>query len=77
FGFYAKWYPGLLLPGGGAPSDFTPTFKPALAYVSKTCRRLARTLFHAMAKHGPKLERQQLTLGRIVDIGTDLFAIAA
>ena len=75
--FYAKWYPGLLLPGGGVPSDFTSTFKPALGYVSKTSRRLARTLFHAMAKHGPKLERQQLTLGRIVDIGTELFAITA
>jgi alkylation response protein AidB-like acyl-CoA dehydrogenase len=77
FGFYAHWYPGLLLPRGGAPSDFTPAFKPALAYVAKTTRRLARTLFHAMAKHGPKLERQQLTLGRIVDIGTELYAIAA
>jgi alkylation response protein AidB-like acyl-CoA dehydrogenase len=77
FGFYAHWYPGLLLPRGGAPRDFTPAFKPALAYVSKTGQRLARTLFHAMAKHGPKLERQQLTLGRLVDIGTELFAIAA
>jgi alkylation response protein AidB-like acyl-CoA dehydrogenase len=77
FGFYARWYPGLLLPRGGAPSDFTPAFKPALAYVAKTSRRLARTLFHAMAKHGPKLERQQLTLGRIVDIGSELYAITA
>jgi alkylation response protein AidB-like acyl-CoA dehydrogenase len=77
FGFYAHWYPGLLLPRGGAPSDFTPALKPALAYVAKTTRRLARTLFHAMAQHGPKLERQQLTLGRIVDIGTELYAIAA
>jgi hypothetical protein len=76
-GFYIRWYPGLLLPGGGAPADFTPPFKPALAYVSKTSRRLARVLFHAMAKHGPKLERQQLLLGRIVDVGTELFAIAA
>jgi alkylation response protein AidB-like acyl-CoA dehydrogenase len=64
--FYARWYPGLLLPGGGAPSDFSPALKPALAYVSKTSRRLARTLFHAMAKHGPKVERQQLLLGRVV-----------
>jgi alkylation response protein AidB-like acyl-CoA dehydrogenase len=76
-GFYAHWYPGLLLPPGGAPGDFTPEFKPALAYVARTSRRLARTLFHAMAKHGPKLERKQLTLGRIVDIGTELFAITA
>jgi alkylation response protein AidB-like acyl-CoA dehydrogenase len=76
-GFYAHWYPGLFLPRGGAPSDFTGAFKPALGYVAKTSRRLARTLFHAMAKHGPKLERQQLLLGRVVDIGTELFAIAA
>lgn len=76
-GFYARWYPGLLLPRGGAPQDFTPAFRPALAYVAKTSRRLARTLFHAMARHGQKLERQQLTLGRLVDIGTELFAIAA
>jgi hypothetical protein len=75
--FYARWYPGLFLPRGGVPGDFTPEFKPALRYVAKTSRRLARLLFHAMAKHGPKLERHQLTLGRIVDIGTELFAIAA
>jgi alkylation response protein AidB-like acyl-CoA dehydrogenase len=77
FGFYAHWYPGLFLPRTGIPSDFTPSLKPALAYVAKTSRRLARSLFHAMATHGPKLERQQLTLGRIVDVGTELFAIAA
>ena len=77
FSFYARWYPGLLLPRVGAPADFTPAFKPALGYVAKASRRLARTLFHAMAKHGPALEKKQLTLGRIVDIGTELFAITA
>ncbi len=76
-GFYALWYPKLHLPVGGVPSDLTPACKPALAYVSRTSRRLARTLFHAMVKNGPKLERRQLLLGRIVDIGTELFAITA
>ena len=34
-------------------------------------------MFHAVALNGPKLERQQLLLGRFVDIGTELFAITA
>jgi alkylation response protein AidB-like acyl-CoA dehydrogenase len=76
-GFYAHWYPGLLLPRGGAKTDLTPVFRPALAGVARTSCRLARTLFHAMMKYGPKLEREQLLLGRVVDIGTELFAITA
>ena len=34
-------------------------------------------LFHAMARFGPKLERQQLLLSRFVGIATELFAISA
>jgi hypothetical protein len=45
--------------------------------VAKTKRKLARRLFHAMMKFGPKLERQQMLLGRFVEIGTELFAISA
>lgn len=76
-GFYTLWYPRLFLPAGGAPADFTPALRPALGYVARMSRRLARTLFHAMARHGPALERQQLLLGRVVDIGTELFALTA
>ena len=76
-GFYALWYPQLFLPSGGLPADLSPVCKPALAYVGRTCRRLARTLFHAMALNGPKLEKRQVLLARIVDIGTELFAISA
>jgi alkylation response protein AidB-like acyl-CoA dehydrogenase len=76
-GFYAKWYPKQWLPPFGI--DGRDKYHPALArhmhYAEKASRRLARRLFHAMASHGPKLERQQVLLGRFVDIGTEIFAI--
>ncbi|HEY0945569.1 MAG TPA: acyl-CoA dehydrogenase family protein [Opitutaceae bacterium] len=75
--FYARWYPGLLLPAGGAPRGVAPELRPMLVYAQKTSKRLARVLFQAMRKYGPKLERQQLLLGRVVDIGAELFALTA
>jgi alkylation response protein AidB-like acyl-CoA dehydrogenase len=76
--FYATWYPRQWLPfGGGVPSGAAPRLRHHLRYASRTSRRLARRLFHAMAKHGPKLEREQVLLGRFVDIGAELFAMMA
>jgi alkylation response protein AidB-like acyl-CoA dehydrogenase len=78
--FYAGWYPKLFLPRFKVQSS---KFKvhPALARhlhcAGRTGRRLALALFHAMVRFGPKLEREQVLLGRLVDIGADLFAITA
>jgi len=77
--FYARWYPRQWLPfqewfqanEGGA------TFAQHRRYVARTSRRLARALFHAMLRYGPKLEKRQMLLGRYVDIATELFAITA
>src|SRR6266850_1620312 len=78
--FYAAWYPKQWLPGGSSvKSDrpLSPVLKRHVRYATRTSRKLARRLFHAMAKFGPKLEREQVLLGRFVDIGTEIFAITA
>jgi hypothetical protein len=74
--FYSAWYPRQWLPffGGG---NFHRTLAPHVRYAARTSQRLARRLFHAMIRFGPKLEREQILLGRFVDIGTELFAMAA
>ncbi len=76
--FYAKWFPLMWISDFKLRiSDFHPELRRHVRYAEKTARRLARSLFYAMARHGPKLERQQILLGRFVDIGTELFAITA
>jgi len=57
--------------------DADPAFARHLVFARRTAKRLARSLFHAMALNGPKLEKQQVLLGRFVDIGTELFALTA
>jgi hypothetical protein len=77
-GFYLWWYPRQWLPfGGGASAGTHPRLATHLREVAALSRRMARTLFHQMVRHGAKLEKRQVQLGRIADIGTDLFAIAA
>ncbi|MGH7979221.1 MAG: acyl-CoA dehydrogenase family protein, partial [Limisphaerales bacterium] len=76
FAFYARWYPAQWLPASGEGAR-NPLLKRHLHYAARTARRLARGLFHAMVRHGPKLERQQLLLFRFVNIGAELFAMAA
>jgi hypothetical protein len=75
--FYAGWYPRQWWPFSAIGSGFDPALARHLRYAARTSRRLARTLFHAMVKFGPGLEKQQVVLGRFIDIGTELFAIAA
>ena len=76
--FYTFWYPRQWLPfGGGAPEDMHPHLAGYLDDVAALSRRMARTLFHQMVIHGVKLEKRQVQLARIADIGADLFAIAS
>jgi alkylation response protein AidB-like acyl-CoA dehydrogenase len=73
---YAGWYPGLWNPVSGS-FKIHRRLAPHLRYVNRAARRLARSLFHAMNIHQASLEKKQALLGRFVEIGTELFAIAA
>lgn len=76
--FYAAWYPKRWLPlPPDLPAGLDPELGRGMRDVAKLSRRLARTLFHAMARNGPKLERRQLLLSRLVDAGAELLAMAA
>lgn len=76
--FYAGWYPKQWL---RLPTKMPDTNHAAVAKALRTTRhlsrKLARSLFHAMLRFGPKLDKQQVLLGRFVDIGTELFALSA
>src|SRR6202162_3605199 len=76
--FYAGWYPRQWLPNGAGKIDnLHETLLGHVNYAARTSKRLARGLFHAMARFGPKLDREQLLLSRYVGIATELFAISA
>jgi alkylation response protein AidB-like acyl-CoA dehydrogenase len=76
--FYAGWYPRQWLPADtGNIDNLHPDLKSHVRYAARASKRLARGLFHAMARFGPKLDREQLLLSRFVGIATELFAMSA
>jgi alkylation response protein AidB-like acyl-CoA dehydrogenase len=76
--FYASWYPRQWLAGGAGNLDgLHDDLRPHIHHAARTSKRLARGLFHAMVRFGPKLDREQLLLSRFVGIATELFAISA
>ncbi len=78
-GFYAKWLPKLIFGEGQRPaaySEFGP-LAAHLRFVERSARKLARNTFYGMARWQAKLEQRQGFLGRVVDIGAELFAMSA
>ena len=76
--FYAGWYPRQWLPNGANKIDnLHRDLQKHVDYAAAGSKKLARGLFHAMTRFGPKLDRQQLLLSRFVGIATELFAISA
>jgi alkylation response protein AidB-like acyl-CoA dehydrogenase len=78
-GFYATWFPKLAVGEGQKPGsfeEFGPNAEHA-RYVEKASRKLARSTFYLMGRYQAQLEQKGHLLGRIVDIGAELYAIAA
>ncbi|WSA79439.1 acyl-CoA dehydrogenase family protein [Streptomyces sp. NBC_01799] len=83
-GFYARWLPKLVAGPGQLPrtyNEFHPSGHPDLSthlrYVERSARKLARSTFYAMSRWQGRMETKQGFLGRIVDIGAELFAMSA
>ncbi|GGJ49324.1 acyl-CoA dehydrogenase family protein [Streptomyces brasiliensis] len=80
--FYAKWLPKLVAGPGQLPSAYGE-FKNGvdlsghLRYIERHARKLARSTFYAMSRWQGRMETKQGFLGRIVDIGAELFAMSA
>lgn len=82
--FYARWLPKLVAGPGQLPRSYAE-FHPRghtdlsvhLRYVERTSRKLARSTFYAMSRWQGRMETKQGFLGRVVDIGAELFAMSA
>ena len=77
--FYIVWYPKqwVRFPKCYGTKHLSTQNRAHLSYIQKTSKKLARRLFHTMAKYQIRLEKEQLILACYVDIGTDLLAMAA
>jgi hypothetical protein len=72
------WLPKVYMPAGSPSArKLNGANRGHLSFAAKTCKRLARKLFWTMGKYQQKMEFEQLLLGNFVDIGTDLFVMAA
>jgi alkylation response protein AidB-like acyl-CoA dehydrogenase len=77
--FYSLWYPKQFLPGSQLPSDtdIPVELKSHMKFIGRQSKKLARNLFHAMGLYQQKLETKQHLMARLVNVGTDLFAMSA
>jgi alkylation response protein AidB-like acyl-CoA dehydrogenase len=77
--FYVKWLPQLAVGEGQNPRAYDEygELSTHLRFVERGSRKLARSTFYAMGRWQARLEKRQAVLGRIVDIGAELFAMSA
>jgi len=76
---YAVWYPQQWLSWGWWPRHawVHPRLAGHVRCIDRISHRLARTLFHSAMRYQTRLAYRQQLLGRLVDIGSELFAMTA
>ena len=80
--FYARWLPKLVAGPGQVPGSYgefrhATDLSAHLRFVERHARKLARATFYGMSRWQGRMETKQVFLGRIVDIGAELFAMSA
>ena len=77
--FYSRWFPQLAVGQGQRPGAYQELGPLAghVRFAERSSRKLARSIFYAMARWQADLEKRQAFLGRIVDIGAELFALTS
>ncbi|MEC7839748.1 MAG: acyl-CoA dehydrogenase family protein [Chlamydiota bacterium] len=75
---YLFWYPKQWVQSlfGSAHVDLGPLTQQ-YRYIDKKSHKLAYKLLYYMGRYQQGLEQKQMILGRLMDVGTDLFAMAA
>ncbi len=77
--FYSRWLPQLAVGKGQVPNSYHELgpLAPYVRFIERSARKLARSTFYGMTRWQAKLEYRQTFLGRLVDIGAELFAMAS
>ena len=74
--FYATWYPTRWLNPGKTFQEFG-NLSGHIRFAERATRKLSRQVFHGMMVHQAAMQNKQVFLFRLVDIGNELFAMAA
>lgn len=76
---YAVWYPQQWVAWTWWPrhTRYGACLAGHLRFIERTSHRLARILFHSAIRYQTRLAYRQQLLGRLVDVGGDLFAMVA
>lgn len=75
--FYMVWYPKQSFSLFKKSYPQFGELEKYFSFIENNCHNLASTTFSAMLKYKQRLEQKQLLLGRLMEIGTELFAMAA